>query len=509
MEVTPNLSIRIETVHRINGFGVVLTNTSQGTSLEGFDAEWRMIQLLTVEGDQVSRLELFDEADLDAALARLEELQPQARRLRNAASQVCERFRANFAAGDWQALKGTFATDFSIDDRRRVVNAGIRHGGDAEIEDLRAAADLGLTYMTFEVIATRGERLILGRGDADNIDQPGSFAFDVLQVVEVDADGLMTAVVVFDADDIDSATTELDTRYFAGEAATYAHTWALVAGGYAASNRRELPATTPDWVNVDHRRAIAFAPGELAAYMHATWDLAPDVKVYIEAVHRLSNLGAVVTQALRGTSDEGFEAEWREITLVTIDGDLINRVELFDEEDIDAALARFDELSWPTPRLENAASQVGERVQALFMARNWDAIAEILDEDISVDDRRRVVSAPTSYAAGDVEIANMRALAEMAQTNVSSDCLVATSGGAARPLFRVPLLGPRPATPRRFNTDPPRTSSTPTPIAGLRRHVVFDPVDIDAAFDELDARYLQAKRPSSRTWSSSRIPTPR
>src|SRR6478736_2733978 len=106
-----------------------------------------------------------------------------------------------------------------------------------------------------------------------------------------------------------AAFDELDARYLAGEAATHAHTWSLVAGAYAALNRRELPATTPDWVNIDHRRAIAFAPGELAAYMHATWDLAPDVKVYIEAVHRLSNLGAVVTQAVRGTSDEGFEAE--------------------------------------------------------------------------------------------------------------------------------------------------------------------------------------------------------
>ena len=40
-----------------------------GTSQEGFDAEWRRIQLLTVEGDQIDRCELFDEADIDAAFA--------------------------------------------------------------------------------------------------------------------------------------------------------------------------------------------------------------------------------------------------------------------------------------------------------------------------------------------------------------------------------------------------------------------------------------------------------
>ena len=75
-------------MHRLSDFGAVVTHTAYGTSPEGFDAEWRMIQVLTVEGDLISRCELFDEADLDAALARFEELHPQARRLENAASQV-------------------------------------------------------------------------------------------------------------------------------------------------------------------------------------------------------------------------------------------------------------------------------------------------------------------------------------------------------------------------------------------------------------------------------------
>ena len=44
--------------------------------------------------------------------------------------------------------------------------------------------------------------------------------------------------------------------------------------------------------------------------------------------------------------------------LLTVEGDLINRCELFDETDLDAALARFDELHPQTPRLENAASQL-------------------------------------------------------------------------------------------------------------------------------------------------------
>ena len=75
----------------------------------------------------------------------------------------------------------------------------------------------------------------------------------MLSVVEIDADERIAAVVVFDPDDIDAAFAELDARYLAGEAAAHAHTWSVIARAYAAFNRHELPATTPDWVNIDHR----------------------------------------------------------------------------------------------------------------------------------------------------------------------------------------------------------------------------------------------------------------
>ena len=51
----------------------------------------------------------------------------------------------------------------------------------------------------------------------------------------------------------------------------------------------------------------------------------PDISIHMEAVHRLSDLGAVVTHAAHGTSQEGFDAEWRMIDLFTVEGDLINR----------------------------------------------------------------------------------------------------------------------------------------------------------------------------------------
>jgi len=72
--------------------------------------------------------------------------------------------------------------------------------------------------------------------------------------------------------------------------------------------------------------------------------MVPNLKMYVETVHRLSRLGAVVTQVITGTSRDDFDAEWREIALFTFEGDRGKRCEIFDEPDLDAALARFDEL---------------------------------------------------------------------------------------------------------------------------------------------------------------------
>ena len=74
-------------------------------------------------------------------------------------------------------------------------------------------------------------------------------------------------------------------------------------------------------------------------------------------MHRLSDLGAVVTYAAHGVSHQGFDAEWQGVNVVTVDGEMVNRIEFFDEADLDAAIARFDQLSQPAPRLENAASR--------------------------------------------------------------------------------------------------------------------------------------------------------
>jgi hypothetical protein len=242
------------------------------------------------------------------------------------------------------------ADDACNDDRRRVVSGGIQRGRDAQIANLRAVIDVGVRNMESVVIATRGERLALTRTRVSGGDQrPDAFGVELLNITEIDTDNRISAGVLFDVDDMDAAFVELDARYLAGEAASHSQTWSVIAQGYAAANRGEIAATVPDLVNIDNRQLAMIESGELVPYLRDTFDELANFSTYVEAVHRLTDLGVVVTHVGAGTSKEGFDAEWRMINVVVVDGDLISRSEMFDEADIDTALARFDELNRPAP----------------------------------------------------------------------------------------------------------------------------------------------------------------
>ncbi|GFG95343.1 hypothetical protein MTIM_12220 [Mycobacterium timonense] len=491
-DLTPDFNVHIEAVHKLNGFGAVITNYAHGSSPDGLGVEWRMVMLHIVEGDRLTRCEIFDETDVDAAVDRLGELSGPARRLENAASQVSGKFLSHYAVRDWDAMAELLADDVSSDDRRRVLNAGMRHGRNAEMANWHATGKIWSTHET-SVIAIRGQRLALFRTTFTSHRSPDAFSAAALTLVEINEDNRIRGIVVIEPDDFSAAFEELETRYLAGEAAPYAQTWSAVARGYAAINRHELPSMTPDSVFIDHRSVLTTEPEDLAAYFPAIWGLMPDVYVYIEVVHRLSNAGAVIAHVARGTSQEGFEAEWRTINVGTVEGGLMNRAEVYDETDLDAALARFDQLS--RPMLENVASQTYERICECLAARDWDALAELSAENISVDDRRRVVNAGL-ISGRNANLESTRALAEVGFTlNMLS---VIATRGARLALLRVRVSG----------DDPEAIANDALIIAEVdsdgrvASNVIFDLEDIDAAFAELEFRYLAGEAaPYANVWS--------
>jgi hypothetical protein len=303
--------------------------------------------------------------------------------------------------------------------------------------------------------------------------------------MEVSHSGLVQDIVSFDPDDIDAAFAELDARYLAGEATAHAHTWSVIVRIYAAFNRHELYPTTADWVNADHRRGIAFSPGDMTAYLRAGRDLTPDTPTYIETVHRLSDLGVVVTHVMKGTSQEGFDAEWREIGILTVEGDLINCCELFDEADLDAALARFDELNRQVPLLKNAATRTWARLTDAFNRRDVDRFLALTTADFRYEDRRK----------------GLRDLVEGPATRKAVQAMFEIPPSSFQRTFEpVAIRGPRLSLVRvryRDADDPDQPIAvevlavTEVSPAGLMCDTAsFDPDDINGAFAELTDRWI-------------------
>ena len=216
----------------------------------------------------------------------------------------------------------------------------------------------------------------------------------------------------FDPDDIDAAFEELDSRYIAGEAAAQAHTWSAITRVYAALNRRELPDTAPDFVDIDHRHLAAIRPGDLMAYLRtALEEDSARSSITMRPFIGWTSLGAVVTHVAKGTSRGGFSAEWRITGIYTVEGDLMTGTRSSKRP---TSMPRSRDLTnWrtQTPRLENAASQVYERFQARFAALDWAAIPEMLVADLYSDDRRSLVGGGIRNGR-DALVEDLRAVAD-------------------------------------------------------------------------------------------------
>ncbi len=410
-----------------------------------------------------------------------------------------ERFLAHFATRDWDAMGHDFADDYYCDDRRRVVNAGVRHGRDAAIEDLRVLGEIGLaTNITSDIIATRGERLFVIRARWLGPDErPEDLYTELLNVIEIDPEERIAAQVMFDPDDIDAAIEELDARYLAGEAAACTQTWSVVAEAYAAFNRHDLPAA--NWVTVDRRRATPFESSTMTEILRAIWDLTPDLKIHIEAVHRLDSFGAVITHTQSGSSPEGFDAEWRMIQLLIVEGDRLTGCEIFDEADLDAALARFDELQPAIAATRKCGKPSDGTVPSAFRgSSDWDAIAGMLAADLYSDDRRPVVGGGSQARSGCID----RRLAGSRRRR-DHECDVRCHSHPWRASRPQPMPDTRAAV-----GNPTRSTSTSYSVVEIDTEdritafIAFDANDIDAAFEELDARYLAGEAAAyAHTWS--------
>jgi ketosteroid isomerase-like protein len=206
--------------------------------------------------------------------------------------------------------------------------------------------------MTAEPIAIRGSHLSLSRDcfrDTDYADQPITVA--ALQIAEVSHGGLIRDSVSFDPDDVNGAFAELTDRWIAsGEVehpeiiksahrlteATNRHDWealAALGAGAAYVNHRQLSKPGVETI-ADHMQSF-----------RTMASLVPDFWVEQADVLTQSAMGVVTHVVMRGTSTDGVTIEIPLVALMFFDGDRVTRVETFDADQREQALARFDELN--------------------------------------------------------------------------------------------------------------------------------------------------------------------
>jgi len=477
------------------------------------------LSLFATDADgRLARAEWFG-ADREAeALARFDALagrgegEPESDPFANAAARADRRLFDCFNAGDWAGVLALAAPELVFDERRRML----RNTCDREVwlAQFRFLFDVPESRFTTTLLATRGERLSLNLHcfEGEVADGGGPLAMDDhLALHEVDRDGRIVAIVLFDEGDEEAAHAELDARFEAGEDKTHAASITVMREFARAIASRDwdpmLALCSPTLVEHDHRPLAVLGTTRGAEAWVQNFrvlaDLAPDSRYRVEHF-RATSRGFCSVGTWVGTREGGLY----EIPLVAvIELDAQNRIaraDIFDADQLDRARARFDalvgsEMAPPSTPFANAASRLIERgVGRLWAARDWDGIQAEISPAMRMDDRRRMVRLGIGY---EDFLAQFRMLFDQPGSRWRPT-LVATRGerlSLHRMIFEAEVAGG--GGPLAFDE---HLSLTEVDADGRWiGSATFDLEDADAARAELDARFAAgegALHPRASAW---------
>jgi hypothetical protein len=406
--VTEELGVRSEmrADHlRIAPHAALSALTWHGTR-DGGAFETPLIGVLSHDGRRFHTWEIFDPEQIDAALARFDELTADpARRFENAATRSVDRFERLWRAGDWEGVAELLAPDYRSSDRRKAAQVEVDR--EHYLAGLRWVLAVAPSGHTSELLATRGDRLALYRallrGAGGDV---GPFEAESLALVELDARGLHVAGAVFDATDLDAATAELDARYAAGEAAAHPRVLAATQAFRAAFAKRDWEAVAAQYaegVVVHDHRLLGWEPIHgTAAYVESLRtlvELAPDVRIQSDHI-ALNERGLLWVARWAGTREGGpFDSPWIVVSEHDASGRVL-RFDTYDLDQLDAARARFEALLPDPLRIPpNAAARAFDRMAEAFRAWDPAALRTLVSEDFRFEDRRRL-----ALLSGDVEL---------------------------------------------------------------------------------------------------------
>jgi hypothetical protein len=262
----------------------------------------------------------------------------------NAVSRAIERVTLYRDAGDWDALRA-FCAAIVFEDRRRLF----RMTGDCEqfVTNSRFLKESGLRSAR-TLLATAGDRLALHRTLWSKRDEGQTLEVDTLDIFEIDGDGRVTAMVLFDVDDRAAASAEMFERRQAHELEGVPAAAAEFMRAINAHDLARLRAVLPDqFVFHDHRRTglgrIAGADAYLDSVI-AMWGLSDDV--HVEQLYEVATSphGRVMVARTCGTNSTGGDFESVYVALMHFDRHTVQGMEIFEVEDFEAAKTRFEEL---------------------------------------------------------------------------------------------------------------------------------------------------------------------
>jgi class 3 adenylate cyclase/tetratricopeptide (TPR) repeat protein len=343
--------------------------------IQGGDNVWTGLTLIVRRDDRFCRTEIFPTTDVDRALARYAELtESSASRerppLRNRASDVAHASSAAvYDDRDLDAGLALLADDFLGEDRRPLVGASLRKPDLAAnfSEALRHGGDY---FWTLEVLALAGDRLSLSR--FTNVRSDSGFEITYLTVTEINDEGMATAFVIFEPDNLDPAVDEMTERFLAGEGAEFRDIIELVVAVRDVADTEEARALlTDDFAFVDHR-PLSFADTDADGYVRIL--ASTDSVVGQSRTFSRQPLAIGDAAILNDISISSGGGDWDLLMLHVRRGDRLCRVEVFEADDVDHALARFHELT--AAPSETAASRFAAEMFAMFVRGDREALEE-------------------------------------------------------------------------------------------------------------------------------------
>lgn len=438
--------------------------------------------------------------------------------LRNACTEVLQRSVEYYEGSDWAAVAALVADDMHTESRRSGPTLGRVQTAVEVVQQLERSFETGYTRMEREDVAIRGERFSLS---TLRVQTESGAETAQLAVCEIDESGRWSRTVSFDDDDLVAALVELDRLYFDTIDRDDHAAYAQVVDNLVSRKKDESDFRSffrPDCVFVEHRlpsldhlsRVDLPAEFGIADY-EALWETSP---MKAGSIYSIGGVGFVrqiqrsePTLALVDIQVDAGDYRERTLGIAEVRDGLMARWETFDPNDLDLALARFDELKQghastdvlgdtagapstldeaseghpALPPLENDATRTMEQTIDALRRRSMQEASALIADEFWREDRRSGISAPP-LSGPEAMIDNMWALAELGLLDSFRAVPMATRGDSFA-LYSVVISNSEGAELAMLQLG--RVEATRTMVS-----IVFDPDDVAAAHAELDRLFV-------------------